>query len=78
MQDLSCFTLSVQDHVAHLVLNRPEAMNTMGPVFWRELDAVLTELHHGNAARANDQGRRSGQGGNLFRIHSAGIIAAHR
>ncbi|RCX08211.1 enoyl-CoA hydratase-related protein [Extensimonas vulgaris] len=52
MSHLSCFTLQIDAHVAHLVLNRPEAMNTMGPVFWRELDAVLTELHHGNAARA--------------------------
>ena len=49
---LTCFTLSVTDHVAHLVLNRPEAMNTMGPTFWRELDEVLTALHRGNEARA--------------------------
>ena len=39
---LTCFRLSVADHIAHLVLNRPEAMNTMGPVFWRELDVVLS------------------------------------
>jgi enoyl-CoA hydratase len=48
---LTCFTLTVTDHVAHLVLNRPEAMNTMGPVFWRELDEVLTQLHKGGEAR---------------------------
>lgn len=47
----TCFTLTVTDHVAHLVLNRPEAMNTMGPVFWRELDEVLTQLHKGGEAR---------------------------
>jgi enoyl-CoA hydratase len=52
MPNLQCFTLSVTDHVAHLVLNRPEAMNTMHPLFWRELDQVLTELHQGNSARA--------------------------
>lgn len=49
---LSCFSLSVVDHVAHLVLNRPQAMNTMHPTFWRELDDVLTALHKGGAARA--------------------------
>jgi len=49
---LSCFSLSVADHVAHLVLNRPEAMNTMNPAFWRELDAVLTQLHQRSDARA--------------------------
>jgi len=48
---LTCFTLSVQDHVAHLVLNRPEAMNTMHPTFWRELDAVLAHLHQAGEAR---------------------------
>ena len=49
---LTCFQLSVTDHVAHLVLSRPEAMNTMGPAFWRELDQVLTTLHKDNQARA--------------------------
>jgi len=49
---LSCFSLTTSNHVAHLVLNKPEAMNTMHPTFWRELDAVLTQLHHDGAARA--------------------------
>jgi enoyl-CoA hydratase len=42
---MQCFQLSVADRVAHLVLNRPEALNTMHPQFWRELDDVLTQLH---------------------------------
>lgn len=49
---MQCFTLSQQDHVAHLVLSRPEAMNTMGPAFWRELDEVLAQLHREGRARA--------------------------
>lgn len=49
---MECFTLTERDHVAHLVLNRPQALNTMGPVFWRELDAVLTRLHREGTARA--------------------------
>lgn len=48
---MSCFTLTVSDHIAHLVLNRPEAMNTMHPTFWRELDEVLTRLHQRGEAR---------------------------
>ncbi len=52
MNDLRCFTLSTQDHVAHLVLDRPEAMNTMHPAFWRELDQVLEHLHRTGDARA--------------------------
>lgn len=49
----TCFSLNwVDTHVAHLVLNRPEAMNTMHPTFWRELDDLLTQLHTEGKARA--------------------------
>ena len=51
LSSLNCFTLSGIGHVAHLVLNRPEAMNTMNPAFWRELDAVLTHIHKAGEAR---------------------------
>ncbi len=52
MNTLHCFTLSEQDHVAHLVLNQPQALNTMHPTFWRELDGVLTQLQRAGTARA--------------------------
>jgi enoyl-CoA hydratase len=51
MNPLTCFSLTTTDHIAHLVLNRPEAMNTMNPAFWRELDQVLTQLHKSSDAR---------------------------
>jgi enoyl-CoA hydratase len=49
---MQCFTLSTEDHVAHLVLSRPEALNTMHPTFWRELDDTLTRLHREGKVRA--------------------------
>jgi len=52
MKNLTCFTLTEENHIAHLVLNKPEAMNTMHPTFWRELDGVLTQLHRKGTARA--------------------------
>ena len=52
MIDLTCFTLTESSHIAHLVLNKPEAMNTMHPTFWRELDAALTHIHAAGTARA--------------------------
>ena len=52
MNDLHCFKLTQQDHIAHLVLSRPEAMNTMNPQFWQELDAVLSTLQREGTARA--------------------------
>ena len=49
----TCFSLSLtEDHVAHLVMNRPEALNTMHPTFWRELDEILTQIHREGTARA--------------------------
>ena len=51
LPSLTCFKLTVTDHVAHLVLNQPEALNTMHRTFWRELDAVLTRLHKSSDAR---------------------------
>ena len=52
MDKLNCFSLTTEGHVAHLVLNRPEAMNTMHPTFWRELHEVLTDIHKAGTARA--------------------------
>ena len=52
MNPLTCFSLTTTaNHIAHLVLNRPDAMNTMHPTFWRELDAVLTRIHKEGQAR---------------------------
>ena len=51
MNSLTCFSLTTTDHIAHLVLKRPEAMNTMNPAFWRELDAVLTQINKAGEAR---------------------------
>jgi enoyl-CoA hydratase len=51
MNSLTCFSLSTTGHVAHLVLNRPDAMNTMHPTFWRELDEVLTRINNAGEAR---------------------------
>ncbi len=52
MSAMHCFSLTIENHIAHLVLKRAEALNTMGPRFWGELDTVLTDLHKNNAARA--------------------------
>ena len=49
----TCFTLShTPEGVAHLVMSRPEQLNTMHPTFWRELDDIVTQLHREGTARA--------------------------
>ena len=47
-----CFTLDIADRVAHLVMNRPAALNTLQPVWWRELGAILQTLQNEAPARA--------------------------
>jgi enoyl-CoA hydratase len=49
---MHCFTLTQTNHIAHLTLCRPEALNTMHPQFWRELDEVLTQIQRAGTARA--------------------------
>jgi enoyl-CoA hydratase len=51
---LRCFTLDIDaaHKVAHLRLARPAALNTLDPLWWAELEAVLDRLHRGNEARA--------------------------
>jgi enoyl-CoA hydratase len=51
MSKLTCFELRIENHIAHLVLNRPGELNTMHMTFWRELDGVLHQLHASHEAR---------------------------
>lgn len=44
--------LAVEDHVAHLRLNRPKALNTMTLPFWRDMVAAFDEIDESAAARA--------------------------
>ena len=46
-----CFSFSIADKIAHLEFNRPAAMNTMQPVFWRELGEIVAELQRTAGAR---------------------------
>lgn len=48
---MQCFTLTQTQHIAHLVLNRPDVLNTMHPLFWRELGDVLAQIHREGLAR---------------------------
>lgn len=38
------FSITVSDKIAELKLNRPEALNSMVPAFWRELPEAVEEL----------------------------------
>ena len=42
--DMTCFDCKVQDNIAHIVMSRPEQLNSMIPAFWSELPALLEAL----------------------------------
>ena len=45
------FTVNVADHVASLVLSRPDELNTMSRDFWVELGEVLEEINQNSEVR---------------------------
>jgi enoyl-CoA hydratase len=46
-----CFAVSIEDKVAHLQLNRPDAFNSMNRVFWVELPAIVRAINDDARAR---------------------------
>jgi len=46
-----CFTVDINDHVAHIVLNRPDKRNSMNPAFWDELPRIVDDIDSGAKAR---------------------------
>ncbi len=46
-----CFSVSIEGKVAHIKLNRPEAMNAMNKAFWNELPEIIGEIDRSASAR---------------------------
>lgn len=45
------FTVSIEDKVAHIVLSRPKAMNSMNKSFWNDLPEIVREIDKSGEAR---------------------------
>ena len=50
-KEYKCFKVDVEDHVANLVLSRPNELNTMSRDFWVELGDVLEEINKNSDIR---------------------------
>ena len=48
-----CFDFSIENKIAHLRFNRPDSLNTMQPVFFRELVDILQQLQNQALARVH-------------------------
>ena len=51
MTESTCFKVSIENNVAHIVLNRPEAFNAMPRPFWNELPAIVNDINDNAKAR---------------------------
>jgi len=51
MTEPTCFKLSIENKIAHIVLNRPEAFNAMPRAFWNELPALVNDINDNARAR---------------------------
>ena len=51
MSKYTCFDVSVKDHVAHVVMNRPDEFNTMTRLFWKELPEIIKNIDKNSDAR---------------------------
>lgn len=47
----SCFTVSLDAHIAHIRLNRPEKANSLIPEFWREFPEAVDKISADAQAR---------------------------
>ncbi len=51
MTESTCFKVSIENNVAHIVLNRPEAFNAMPRPFWNELPVIVNDINDNAKAR---------------------------
>lgn len=51
MSSYECFTVTIENDVAQIVLNRPDKRNSMNRAFWQELPAIVNDIDHNAKAR---------------------------
>jgi len=48
---MECFTVTIDNQIAHVELNRPEKRNSMNPTFWKELPELIKDIDDHAKAR---------------------------
>ena len=51
MSKYSCFEVQINDGIAHLIMNRPDQLNSMTRVFWKELPEIVKDIDKKSDAR---------------------------
>ena len=74
-----CFTVSIEDKIAHITLSRGEALNTMTKAFWNELPMIVREIDRDVLARViviSSTGKHFSAGMDLSVFSSDGAVHA--
>ena len=50
-EKFECFKIDIQDKIAHIILSRPEKMNSLPISFWSDLPRIINEIDHDALAR---------------------------
>ena len=50
-EKFECFKIDIQDKIAHIILNRPEKMNSLPVSFWSDLPRIINEIDYDALAR---------------------------
>ena len=51
MSKYSCFEVQINDGIAHLIMNRPDQLNSMTRIFWKELPEIIKDIDKKSDAR---------------------------
>ena len=51
MNKYSCFEVQINDGIAHLIMNRPDQLNSMTRIFWKELPEIIKDIDKKSDAR---------------------------
>lgn len=51
MNKTTCFDVNIENGIAHISMNRPDKMNSMIRVFWKELPDIIKEIDKNSEAR---------------------------
>ena len=51
MKKYSCFDVIFDNHLAHIILNRPEKRNSMNTDFWKEFPEIVSNINQEGVAR---------------------------
>jgi enoyl-CoA hydratase len=74
-----CFSVTIEDRIAHIQLNRPEAMNAMNRAFWNDLPDIVRDIDGEAKARVivvSAIGKHFSAGMDLSVFGSGGVTGA--